>query len=102
MGNVVVPIRIPGAANVRPYGTAGLGLIRAVFETAYDLADTDQNNLGFNVGGGVIYSLSGRVGLRGDLRYFRGLVDENTREGGVFRDYGFWRVTVGVTLGLTQ
>ena len=102
MGNVVVPIRIPGAANVRPYGTAGLGLIRAVFETAYDLADTDQNNLGFNVGGGVIYSLSGRVGLRGDLRSFRVLVDENTREGGVFRDYGFWRVTIGVTLRLTR
>jgi hypothetical protein len=47
----------------------------------------------------MMYSLSNRVGLRGDLRYFRALVDEEKREGGFFRDYGFWRVAVGVTLG---
>jgi Outer membrane protein beta-barrel domain len=45
MGNVVTRIRIPGATNLRPYGTAGIGVIRAVFETSYDLADTDQNNV---------------------------------------------------------
>jgi len=38
------------------------------------------------------------VGLRGDLRYFRALVDEDKREGVLFRDYGFWRTTVGVTV----
>jgi opacity protein-like surface antigen len=64
--------------------------------------DRHQNNLGFNAGGGVMYSLSERVGLRGDLRYFRALVDENNREGVVFRDYGFWRVTLGVTIGFRR
>jgi opacity protein-like surface antigen len=71
MGNVVTPIRIPGATNVRPYGTAGIGVIRAVFDTSYDLADTDQNDLGFNVGGGSLFSLNERVGLRGEVRYMR-------------------------------
>lgn len=102
MGNLVVPIRIQGATNLRPYGTAGIGVIRAVFDTSYDLADTDQNNLGFNVGGGVMYSLNDRVGLRGDLRYLRALVDEDKHEGGFFRDYGLWRATVGVTLGFPR
>jgi opacity protein-like surface antigen len=73
-------------------------VIRAVFDTSYDLADTDQNNLGFNVGGGILYSLNDRVGLRGDVRYMRALVDEDKHEGGFFRDYGFWRATAGVTL----
>jgi hypothetical protein len=66
-----------------------MGMIRAMFDSAGAQADTGQNNFGFNVGGGVVYSLSGRVGLRSDLRYFRALVDEDDRAGGFFRDYGF-------------
>ena len=98
MGNVVTLIRIPSTTDLRPYGTAGVGVIRAVFETSYDLADTDQNNLGLNVGGGTVYSLNDRVGLRGDVRYMRAFVDEDKHEGGFFRDYGFWRATLGVTV----
>jgi opacity protein-like surface antigen len=97
MGNVVAPIRIQGATNWRPYGAAGLGVIHAWFDSANDLFDADQNNLGFNVGGGVMYSLNDRVGLRGDLRYFHALVDEDKHEGGFFKDYAFWRAAFGVT-----
>jgi opacity protein-like surface antigen len=64
--------------------------------------DIRQNNFAFNVGGGVMYSLNDRVGLRGDLRYFRTLVDEGKREGGFFKDYGFWRATFGVTFGFPR
>jgi opacity protein-like surface antigen len=80
----------------------GHALPRAVFETRSDLADTDQNNLGFNVGGGAMYSVIGRVGIRGDVRYFRALVDEDEREGGFFEDYGFWRATFGATFGFPR
>jgi opacity protein-like surface antigen len=98
MGNVVAPIRIKGPKNWRPYATTGLGVIRAwVEDPSHQLVDTDQNNLAFNVGGGVMYSLNDRVSLRGDLRYFRTFVDENKREGGYHEDYGFLRTTVGVT-----
>ena len=96
MGNVVAPIRNKGA-KWRPYGTAGLGVIHAWIEGPGDQYDIGQNNLAFNVGGGVIYSLNNRVGLRGDLRYFRAFVDESKREGGYFKDYGFVRATFGVT-----
>jgi opacity protein-like surface antigen len=97
MGNVVAPIR--NGARWRPYGTAGLGVIHAWVEGPGDQYDVGQNNLAFNVGGGVMYSVKGRVGLRGDLRYFRAFVDEDKREGGYFKDYGFLRATFGVTFG---
>jgi opacity protein-like surface antigen len=99
MGNVVAPIHIQGATKWRPYGTAGLGVIHAWIHDAGEY-DTSQTNLAFNAGSGVMYSLSGRVRLRSDLRYFRVLVDENNREGGYFKDYGFWRATFGVTFAL--
>jgi hypothetical protein len=103
MGNVVAPIRFRGAKNWRPYATAGLGVIRAwVTDPSHQLTDTDQNNLAFNFGGGVTYSLNGRVGLRGDLRYFRALVDESKGDGVYFKDYGFLRATFGVTFGFPR
>ena len=102
MGNVMVPIRLQGTTKLRPYGVAGMGMIRAMFDSTGDQSDTAQNDLGFNLGGGVLYSLNSRVGLRSDLRYFRALVDEDDREGDFFRDYGFWRVTIGVTVGFPR
>ena len=92
MGNVVLAVRTQGAPKWRPYGTAGLGVIRAWTNER----DRHQNNFGFNAGGGVMYSLGKHVGLRGDLRYFRVLVDQNTPEGVLFRDYGFLRVSFGI------
>jgi opacity protein-like surface antigen len=103
MGNVVAPIRITGAKNWRPFATAGLGVIRSwVTDPSNTVVDTDQNNLAFNFGGGVIYSLSDRIGLRGDVRYFRTFVDENTREGFYYKDYGFLRATFGVMFGFPR
>jgi opacity protein-like surface antigen len=100
MGNVVTPIRITSAKNWRPYAAAGLGVIHSwLTDPSNTVADTNQNNFAFNFGGGVMYSLSNRVGLRGDVRYFRALVDQDKRDGFYFKDYGFLRVTVGVTFG---
>jgi opacity protein-like surface antigen len=118
MGNVVVPIRVHRAPKWRPYGTAGLGMIRAwaavndpgTFVTpagetvagspsSAAESDRDQNDFGFNGGGGVMYSLNSRAGLRGELRYFRALVNENKREAVYFKNYGFWRAAIGVTVG---
>ena len=98
MGNVVVPIRIEGAPKWRPYGTAGLGVIHAWANER----DRHQNDLGFNLGGGVMLSLSKRVGLRADLRYFRALADENKADGVYFKGYGFGRATLGVTFGFPR
>ena len=100
MGNVVVPIRSQRGSKWLPYGTAGLGVIRS-WTNERDI-DRHQNDFGFNAGAGVIYSLGRHVGVRGDVRYFRVLVDED-RSGNVYvEDYGFWRVTAGVTFGFPR
>jgi len=100
MGNVVVPIRRLRGPKWLPYGTAGMGVIRA-WTNERDI-DRHQADLGFNAGGGVMYSLSRHVGLRGDVRYFRVFVDENEPRNIYRADYGFWRVTLGITFGFPR
>ena len=95
MGNVVLPIRIEGAAKWQPFASAGLGLVRAWTNEE----DRAQNDVAFNVGGGVTYALNRRVGLRGDLRYVRAFVDANEPDGIRLTGYGFVRVSVGATFG---
>lgn len=89
----------PGEGPVRPYGVAGLGLLRTRIETGDLLEDVDTNDLGLSLGGGVIGMFSDNVGVRGDVRYIRRLQDpedddELDLEVG---DFHFWRVTGGVT-----
>ena len=100
MGNVVAPLRSKGA-KWRPYGTTGIGVIRPWIEGPGDEYDVSQSNLAFNVGAGVIYALNTRVGLRGDVRYLRGFVDESQRAGAYFKDYGFVHASVGVAVRLS-
>jgi hypothetical protein len=96
VGNVVAFARGAGA-TWRPYGTGGVGVIHAWVEGPGDQYDREQDNLALNVGGGVMSTLGGRVGLRVDVRYFRAFVDEDQRDGGYFKDYGFLRAAFGVT-----
>ena len=51
-----------------------------------------------NVGGGAHLFFGDNVGIRGDIRYFRGL--QNDEDDGLdlnLTDFDFWRGTVGVT-----
>jgi len=58
---------------------------------------TTKNDFGFDVGGGVMGFLSQNVGLRGDVRYFRGFrgVSDNTT-GLALGNFSYWRTSVGV------
>jgi hypothetical protein len=105
MGNVLVPLHRTGATGWRLYGAAGFGLIRADFIHEGPSPEVHQNDFAFNAGGGVIKSLNSRLGLRADLRYFRAFADQNKSlpagqigdVNGVYKDYGFWQFTFGVT-----
>ncbi|MGE0363541.1 MAG: outer membrane beta-barrel protein [Vicinamibacterales bacterium] len=97
MGNLMIaaPAATPG---IRPYGSAGVGLIRSRATSVGNVFDIDENSLGVNVGGGIIGQLNERVGIRVDGRYFRGLQDS---DGGDDIDldlggFNFWRATLGV------
>jgi len=95
MGNVIVGAPL-GA--VRPYASGGLGLIASrVDNPGQFFTKATTNDLGMDVGGGLMF-LSGNVGVRGDLRYFRSL--NNSDNNGVDLSLGnfqFWRGSVGVT-----
>jgi opacity protein-like surface antigen len=94
VGNIVIGIPLGGSKGFgfRPYGTAGVGLMRTkadVFE------DVSSNEFGINAGGGAFLFFGDHVGMRGDLRYFRAGFDDlnvlNTDK------VDFWRASIGVT-----
>jgi len=72
MTNVMVAPRIGPA---RPYALIGAGLIKShVDATLGSLASIDNNNFGWDIGGGLMF-MFGPVGVRGDVRYFHGFQD---------------------------
>ena len=101
MGNVVFGIPVGGTsgAGVRPYGSTGIGLIRSSIDGSDLFDDISTSDLGVNIGGGAHVFFNDRVGLKGDIRYFRSLQDDEPDDDldlGL-SDFDFWRFTVGVT-----
>jgi opacity protein-like surface antigen len=100
MANVVLGAPVGGQSGpgIRPYASGGLGIIKSRIGDAEDLFDVNSTDWGFNVGGGVSGFFSDNVGLRGDIRYFRSLQDnEPDDELDVsLSDFRFWRGTVGL------
>jgi opacity protein-like surface antigen len=73
MSNVMF---VPRIGPIRPYGLAGLGLIKTKVElTPVSLLTTNNNNFGWDIGGGVIIG-GEHVGVRGDIRYFHSFQDQ--------------------------
>ena len=100
MGNLIVGAPLGGmtAKSFRPYGSGGIGLLRTNVDGGSLFDDLSTNELGLNLGGGAHFFFTDNVGLRGDIRYFRGL--QKGDDGGEdldLEDFDFWRGTIGVT-----
>ena len=66
----------PNLGPVRPYVLAGIGLIKSHVEfTPSSVFTVDNNNLGWDIGGGLMLLVGDHVGVRGDLRYFHSFQD---------------------------
>jgi opacity protein-like surface antigen len=97
MANLIVGAPFGG---VRPYASGGVGLIKQrVDDAGQFLGEIDNTNFGFNVGAGVTGFVTDNLGIRGDLRYFRSLRDNEPDDefDVAVSDFRFWRGTVGVT-----
>jgi len=98
MGSVVIgaPFGEPG---IRPYAVAGAGLIRSRVGDADDIFDLDDNSFGINLGGGIHALVHKNIGLRADLRYFRGVRDDDSGDDIDLSlgSFDFWRASVGAT-----
>jgi len=102
MFNVLVGAPIGGQSGpgIRPYGVAGLGLIRTQAESVSNFFEIDSNDWGMNLGAGVLGFFGDDIGIRGDVRYFRafeGGGDDDEFPDFELADFDFWRATVGVT-----
>jgi opacity protein-like surface antigen len=98
MGNVLYLFRTDGA---RPYVGGGAGLVWPHLAEAGDLAVLDVKKFGFNVGGGIIGTISDHAGVRGDVRYVRtaGTSDSDANPFGVdLSKFEFWRVSAGLVV----
>jgi opacity protein-like surface antigen len=108
MGNLILGVPIGGTSGVgvRPYGSVGIGLLRSRVSSTGLFDDLSTNELGFNAGAGTHIFFNDNVGLRGDIRYFRGLQNDDSNDtllGDLgFEDFDFWRGTIGVTFRFGQ
>jgi hypothetical protein len=100
MANLTVgaPFGGQSGGGIRPYASGGVGLMKTRIDDPDDLFEVNSTDWGVNVGGGVAGFFNDRFGLRGDVRYFRSLQDNEPDDEldlalGSFR---FWRGTVGV------
>jgi opacity protein-like surface antigen len=105
MGNLILGVPVGGThgAGVRPYVTAGAGLLRTQIDGGTLTKVSSSNNmLGWNAAAGVMGYFSDHVGLRGELRYLRGFKDTNTGVTSIDLNGGgqlhFWRASIGVVL----
>ena len=97
MANLMVAA--PDGAPLRPYASGGVGIIRYKATSVGNFFDVDDSSFGVNIGGGVLAQVAPKVGIRGDIRYFRAVQDS---DGGDdldidFGSFNFWRGTLGVT-----
>ena len=75
MSNVLVNVPL---GPIRPYGTIGLGLLRTNVDfTVAGLASVQNSGLGWDIGGGLFLDVTPHVGVRADLRHYRGTSDLN-------------------------
>ena len=95
MGNLVLG---GGGSGVKPFVSAGFGLMRSNIETADEFFDFEDNGWGVNAGGGLRIG-SRRLAVKGDIRYFRQLSDLGFIGDFELGDFHFWRGTAGVSFG---
>ena len=66
MGNFLIAPRI---SVVQPYGLVGVGMMRTEVEDVFG-DDEGENQVGWDIGGGVMGFVLRNVAIKGDLRYY--------------------------------
>lgn len=88
-------------ARVRPFVTAGLGVMRQHVRDRAGFIDVSRNDPAWNIGGGARVRLRRYFGVKGDVRYVRSLrapYESPTELTAAFGRLAFWRVSAGGTL----
>jgi hypothetical protein len=111
MFNLIGAAPLGGDARIAPFFSAGLGAITLGSNQLNDddpqenTLDPDDSRLGGNVGGGIM-AYMGKVGIRGDVRYFRAFTGDPIEPTGnpqqdalnsLLPGLDFWRANVGLS-----
>ena len=98
MANLMISSSAVGAP-LRPYVSAGAGILHARATSVGNVFDVDDNQFGVDAGLGLITGLRNNVGLRVDVRYFRSLQDTTSGDGLdlALGSLAFWRGTLGLS-----
>lgn len=84
----------PTGTSVEPFVVGGIGLLHSSIDMdEIGLGSDSSTSFGFNLGGGVHYFFSEKLGVRGDVRYFRAIAGDDS----LLNDVDFVRVAGGVT-----
>jgi hypothetical protein len=99
-GNVLLTLPLSVTRDsLRPYASAGMGVLHAGVDDTIGFATLDRNLLALSVGGGAIGFLNNRTGVRFDLRHLRSTsrgIETSTLL--TAPRLGLWRLTVGVAI----
>jgi len=99
MSNVIVGIPIGGqrGGGFRPFASVGLGWIQRDIKAVLPATSFRANDIGYDVGLGVMGYFADHVGVRGEVQYFRNF--EQTGSNVIGLDAGgfnFFKASVGV------
>jgi hypothetical protein len=96
--NLIVGAPLGGdEGQVRPYASGGVSVLRSHVTALEDLK-VSNSDFGINAGAGIMAFFNESVGIRGDVRFYRSLADdEEDHEFDIsFGDFSFWRAMLGV------
>jgi opacity protein-like surface antigen len=66
-----VPLGGQKGPGVRPFGLAGVGLVKRDIDFGGSFPSVSENDLAYSLGGGVMGFFSDHIGVRGEYRYTR-------------------------------
>jgi hypothetical protein len=100
MGNGIVTLPLSVTReSLRPYLSAGAGLLHTGASDLAELISNDRNLLAVSIGGGVIGFVTARAGVRFDLRRIASVSSGvDTLTTATEPRLSFWRATFGVAL----
>ena len=99
-GNVLLTLPVSVTReSLRPYVSAGMGVLHAGVDDPLGLLTIDRNMLALSIGGGAIGFVNSRAGVRFDLRHIRSTSTDVDRATLLTEPrLGFWRATIGVAI----
>ena len=88
--------------GLRFFVAGGAGLLRSQVRNQHDFFDADRNSFGIELGGSVVVPLGRSIGIKADVRYFRGLTNVNSDAVKQIdlTGFHFWRASAGLAIRL--